>query len=625
VRLVRDWPRGTIPWEAVPQRERERFFGLFEGRDWGPEHFNDGRIPPWHVLPKETRRHLARFSLEWLEWDRQSQADSVPASPPGQCLQPRPPDGYNYYFHGSDRFSPGIAIDALLRVAGRDELPWGTLLPEEWALLTGPEAAECVRHALQDQVISAETLAAAFHCKPRSPQLEAILAETDHALNQDTLESWRRLFGLDVLEVNRPLAGGLSGALVLRVYFRPEGAGEEIRLGVLKRRPDADEHHRELEGHTRALSSWLGADCDWVPDRPVAKFSTAGNCSLFLTHLAFPVLAGHPEPPTLHERISDLGMTFDPAVTEFVAETIGRGYAVRLNLWFRGSRPGTPATRRGHLLRLLGHWPKFRRAWEGGDRDPLWDLPGGDSPGFQDGTHVRTNPLWLVQQPRIADDDQLMLPVEFQHGDLNARNVLVAPDAGTTPERVPLVQLIDFEKAGEQFLGLDLCWLAFTTLMASARQVRLDSAYWLHVPDAFARAVFAEPRGGHLGDFQLGLDVIRRLFTPFHTAPPAGAPELRGVVLGDLLPLLVGGSALAKVLYEMRDVRKRVDQGDAVTSDANRRKRLWALTFFRISAAAFSRLGAAHLGGAATTWSVEESLERIRRQHAHGRTDHPAA
>jgi hypothetical protein len=170
--------------------------------------------------------------------------------------------------------------------------------------------------------------------------------------------------------------------------------------------------------------------------------------------------------------------------------------------------------------------------------------------------------------------------------------------------------MIDFEKAGENLLGLDLCWLALTTLMASARQVRPDSPNWLHLPGAFIRAVYGEPARGHLGDFQLGLDVVRSLFSHFHAAPPAGASDYRALVLQDLLPLVLGGSALAKVLYEMRDVRKRVDRGDAITSTENRGKRLWAVTFFRISAAAFGRLHppVAPRGG---PWRAEACLERI--------------
>jgi Phosphotransferase enzyme family len=174
----------------------------------------------------------------------------------------------------------------------------------------------------------------------------------------------------------------------------------------------------------------------------------------------------------------------------------------------------------------------------------------------------------------------------FQHGDLNARNLLIS-NPGTTRVKA---QMIDFEKACESSPFLDLCWLSLWLLSASKKSLPVDAHQWAAAPAAFAN-VFAEGSDvdDDVGALQTGVDLARELARGVLAKDKEKSAEAQGFWknrIAEHLKLTLGATALAMSYYEVRSVVRLVERGGDRDAEEARLASLWAICFFHIAALA---------------------------------------
>lgn len=439
--------------------------------------------------------------------------------------------------------------------------------------------------SLDDEVIDRLTQEIVEHYRSRAEiQARSSLRVTSRTVDPPltALPDVQQQLGLDALSYLASVGGGLSGAAVVKVYFR-EAAHEAI--GILKLTSDSDDHDRERRGHEEATVSWLR---HWVSPPPRActcDSEPSRRRYALLSLLAFPPDSRGDESDCLHIAV---GRSERGRVAGVVRE-LGQSYSAHLHPAER--RQLTP---RDFVRELLQHWTPSGKegVWEDAG---FWSLPRLPSPNvesFIDGEAVLLNPLWLLQHfEGLAPDNRTFL-YSFQHGDLNARNILLAR---TTETAAAKIQLIDFEKAGVASSLLDVCWLSLWLIVASGDRVPGPTvAQWQSLPSAFVDAfVGGIQEDRDLGVLQLGVEMGRALIEPIRLVPLGFADlQTRGFWenrLHDQLRLTLGATALGMSFYECRQLHQMYESADG--DSAGQRHTLWAIAFFRIAAIALRPYG----------------------------------
>ena len=369
------------------------------------------------------------------------------------------------------------------------------------------------------------------------------------------------IFVLATLHECRRLAGGLSGAGVFLVEYA-EAADGKMRLGILKipstREAFVDEH-RGAKLAT-AEGCWLKQH---VPTDQ--RFEERDAQTFILSRLAF---------PATNERgirsLHDLLVDGERERALGVARRLGQIYAGQLSRARIVS--GTP-----HQLfsEIWKPWrePALRIDW----KEEL-GLPEREELRFSDGETIWSNPLASLEDRTVwGDMGSMHLRWGWQHRDLNARNVLVAP-AGTAD-----IRLIDLEKITESSAVLDLCWVSFWALIAGAeRGASPNDRSWALLPEAFIAATLGvlapsvRPSQPDLGIFQLSLDFVRELFLVLVQQQQVVEDP---VLLKDMVAITLASSSLAKCFYEVKYVHERKAKDVRMARERGR-------CFFRIAARA---------------------------------------
>lgn len=442
--------------------------------------------------------------------------------------------------------------------------------------------------SLEDRLAFEITREIVEHYRGREDVVSRRAARRDQEQEQpplDVIEDLRTQLGLEALAYLATFGGGLSGSTVLKVYMRVDETNEAV--GVMKLTEAEEDHERELKGHEAAANSWLAR---WVVPPPTAcHISAAGHDRrrfALLFRLAFPPSASGDDSDSLHtticrgERVRAGGV---------VAE-LGRAYAEHL---LSADREAIPVQQ--FVMALLAHWPRpsAGEIWTDAAFWNLTGLPSPNAPGFIDDGVVTWNPLWLLNHDLKEARENRVFFSSFQHGDLNARNILVQRHSEGAPAANTTLQLIDFEKAGIASSLLDLCWLSFSVLMAAASRIpRPSREQWWALPASFIEGVLLRHRRDEdLGALQLGVDLACGLLDPvcelasrFEERQTAGFWENR---IRDQLALTLGVGALAASYYEGRSLQRAYDRGEDLTAPRCEESLLWAVSFFRIAALAF--------------------------------------
>lgn len=185
------------------------------------------------------------------------------------------------------------------------------------------------------------------------------------------------------------------------------------------------------------------------------------------------------------------------------------------------------------------------------------------------------NPIFALCDLQFPQTGAVEFRYSIQHGDLNARNVLLPYDEPTTERPA----LIDFEKTRESSALLNLCYLACFILEASRSNKLGDGGYWKQVPGAFVKSICEKNGDSELdhGSWQLALNQNVVLFSQIWST--AKSPEEINS-LSMQLRLTLGLTAMLRCYYEVRSFHnmKKSDL-DEVT--------FWSRLYFRIAAIAF--------------------------------------
>ena len=376
------------------------------------------------------------------------------------------------------------------------------------------------------------------------------------------------------LLLSRLIPGGLSGASVHVVEFRDSDVGP-LHVGVLKVTTKQADFDRERDGMERAKTCWLEPH---VAAQLHCK--TDGETGYILSPLAFRA--------TRERRIDsfhDLLAAGDKARAHAVAHRLGEIYGRVLGglVTSKNTRHGTPQQ---HVNRVWAHWQEAAIGFDW----KRWGFPARSEQSFADGKRNWINPLACLDDVDCWKEQFVIsLAWGWQHRDLNARNVLVAPSQTDTQSTVLDLRFIDLEKVSESSAFLDLCWVSFWALLAGAdREPAIQEQTWEQLPDAFIYHSL-----GQLGDmsgearfdcgiFQLSLDCIAETFATMRADDHLiGDP----VMLYDMAALTIAGAALAKSFYELRDLQ-RDGKSDLKLREAGWQK---ARCFFRIAARALER------------------------------------
>lgn len=415
--------------------------------------------------------------------------------------------------------------------------------------------------------------------------------EEEKALDevQEVVESARRKFALKVLQRSDALAGGLSGSLVLRVYYGEQG--EQAKLGVFKITDDQDKFDREQNGHLMALASWMS---HWVEPIMLAQRldleKRRGSVFVMLSPLAFPPIAGKQLIPSLH----DLTANRERMRCIVAATEIGNCYSLQ----YESLQPQGEdyITRREIFLSILHHWdsPLKDNVWA---KDAFWLLEGLPAPScscIQDGNKVLWNPLWLITHGCFGGDAKIEGRFTDQHGDLNARNVMLPLKANLPGSNEPQLRLIDFEKwATHQSAVLDPCWLSLYVLKATAPSA-VSCDFWDDLPSRFYSAIF-DPKflqQGDSGPFQLALEIVAQLFQPFHEMADRNGHTVKNDFF-TMTSLTLAAAGLAFAYYERRRLNRKSVSRRAEINE--KYCRLWALFGIRLSAMCLSPIETAEM------------------------------
>lgn len=393
-------------------------------------------------------------------------------------------------------------------------------------------------------------------------------------------EHAKGLLNLELMVRIGQFGGGRSGSPVFKVEYRDHASG--LRLGALKLFENREELLRERSAHEQASKSWLGDKCAQVPVCPESFEADPGPYPL-LAPLAFPPTARTSNVPSMHDLIVE-----GRKDARDIARELGRTYATG----FIGSRQtASKSTSKRNLWgQILAHWGSAGReaVWE---KPYYWHeagLPNASTPCVLDNGTLAWNPLYVVTHPNLINQDEGVFVFAFQHGDLNTENVLV----GSVEEKEGLqVQLIDFEKAANQSAVLDCCWLGLWGLRSSHRSTPPSFDQWNHVPEsAISAAIHHEEAVTDLGNFELGVQILRILFKDLLALPNASADKqeagLMARRISEQVSVTMAAASLAMAFYEVRSlVRALNEQLEKENTSTLVLHRCWAITFFRIAAA----------------------------------------
>jgi hypothetical protein len=403
---------------------------------------------------------------------------------------------------------------------------------------------------------------------------------------QRVLAHAKRQFTFDELQIAEALSGGWSGSIVIRVYYREHGSHTE--LGVFKCTDDKGDFQRERDGQSAARCSWMA---EWVEPRlysaalPEGAHGDNTETFVLLTPLAFPPSPRQQVVPTLYDLIHARRETHR---CKKAVAVLGSAYATQFGKLAPAEEDFMLV--RDLFLRTIKNWakPYKENAW---NDNAFWhsvDLPIPRKACFQDGERVLWNPLWLIHSEKFGGAAKVEGRFTEQHGDLNARNVMLPiEEAQVTDARSPL-RLIDFEKWTKQSAVLDLCWLGLAILEACA-PLRPSIEFWFDLPERFVCAVVddGDDRQADSGNFELGLELVGGLFGPLHENARRISPVMENSV-SNMLCITLGAAALAFAYYSARalDIRP----GVVWRADDTQFRLLWAMFGFRVAALCLNRL-----------------------------------
>jgi hypothetical protein len=493
-----------------------------------------------------------------------------------------------------DRVMAEFYLVQVVKAIGSGRLGWGELNPWETLLITREGAQVIVKQCVEHGVLPIDILAIAPDTiRTLSTVASALSRQSD--VRAEHNERRREALGLVVLKSQQALKGGMSGSQVTRVFYRlPD---EVLKLGVMKTTADPHDFRRESSGASLAASSWMAeSGRAWIPTIPLkgelqqrvvgepADEGQSHAISRIVEYLLLSPLAFPPDKASFHvSSIHEIIERGERAAAMMIVSHLGSEYACRLKeMVDRGGEHCVAASFEGHVNRLLRtRWPKLSLADQAKDglspqMKRLLEVPAIiDLDGV-----VRRNPLWCLQSDEREATAIDLLPVDFCHGDLNTRNIL-AP--AMRDSRTPILQMIDFEKAGDYIASLDSCWLSFWLVMASEPDPKIDAPLWSRLPESMLSAMRGLPQVPEYGgSYQMGLDLVRELFRPWRELD-----EGRATALGPIAErtLLVGalGCALAKSLLHDRDLERRRNRGES-DSAADRADVAWRAAFFRLAA-----------------------------------------
>jgi hypothetical protein len=402
--------------------------------------------------------------------------------------------------------------------------------------------------------------------QPSFPDLDTAVSALDRIA-----EETKKILQLSHLLISRSIVGGLSGASVHIVEFR-DAAAPLLQVGVLKMTTKRVDFERERDGMKKAQECWLH---EYVA--PQLRSMADGLTGYILSPLAFRA--------TTERRIDsfhDLLTSGEKSRAQLVAKHLGQIYGKELGALVTTSstRPSTPQQ---HFKRI---WAPWRDSAVGFDWK-RWGFPAREEQGYADGKRNWINPLACLDEIDCWKETALIsLAWGWQHRDLNARNVLVAPFTRNSLSSELELRFIDLEKVSEASALLDLCWVSFWALIAgSEREPAIREQTWEQLPDAFidhSLGMLKEMSGDahhDCGIFQLSLDCIAEIF---ETMRAGGHLIGDPVMLYEMAALTMAGAGLAKSFYELRDLQRR-EEMDSRFCEVSWQK---ARCFFRIAARA---------------------------------------
>lgn len=389
----------------------------------------------------------------------------------------------------------------------------------------------------------------------------------DRLLTHQILEASRDKLKLDTLDLSQELAGGLSGSKVFRVYSSSNG--QPSRLCVLKTTTDRKSYESEKDGFDAAKASWIGDFCAPEYSEAVLSIGDKQYFALMLA-LAFPPSTFSQSTPSLHELLVARNIPRARGVTS----RLGKEYA-RVFWELSTTQVDTAAD---FCKRLTSKWKKFESKI---DDDEFWypiELPSASEPVFHDFGTDLPNPLHVLSRSKFRIDGKVEFHLAIQHGDLNARNILVPYEA---PRQNEVPALIDFEKVGQSSALLDICYLAFFILEASLPTASYDESSEV-LPKSFVSSIVSGrvPDDIDHGFWQFGLQRIAELSAP--SVKLANTPEMKHA-LSIQLHLTLGVVGLLRAYFEVNSLyRERKSDLREVT--------FWAKLYFRIAATSLEPL-----------------------------------
>ena len=270
------------------------------------------------------------------------------------------------------------------------------------------------------------------------------------------VEDPKEILELSYYLETQTLPGGMSGAIVKLVEFR-ESANAALRLGILKVTTKKTDFDRECQGSKDAQASWLKGHV-----ASYCKSATRGASHYILSPLAFKAV-GNRHIPSLHELLIE----GNPRTRE-IFRLLGEIYGGKLS-----AGQLAIGTLRAHFRRIWEYWrdAAVDFPWA------KWGFPGPNVDLFADGRQNWVNPLaCLEDEAKWSQDDLASIPWDWQHRDLNLRNVLVAPGTSPSTPETPAFLFIDLEKVSPSSALIDLCWASLWALQAGSERAGVPDA-----------------------------------------------------------------------------------------------------------------------------------------------------
>lgn len=385
--------------------------------------------------------------------------------------------------------------------------------------------------------------------------------EKERSIVDELIRSVKEQLGLDSLELSAPLAGGLSGSRVLRVYVAQAG---HSYLGVLKTTTSEKDFAAEKRGLELVPTCWLSEFSD--PNFSEAKVEVDGDTHYALvTSLAFPPSPFSHKIQSLHQKIAD---ERDRKRVSGVMKVL----APKVAEVFYDASVKKVMSRAEFCQKVLTAWPGMIESLA---QEEFWfpvGLPSAQERSYFLCGKLVDNPIRLVSEQSFGEEEGIEFRFAVQHGDLNARNILLDHEPGECERPA----LIDFEKLGDTSAIIDPCYLALFILEAGQPDYSRDN-FSLSVPKAFVGAVCNHKDAGpDLGMWQLSLDSIAQLFEPLWKN--ANSPEAVNS-LTNQVHLTLGITALVRAYYEVKSLHKGRKTDFAEVE-------YWSTIFFQISALA---------------------------------------